>query len=1557
MRKKLAMILGAMALFVWPVAGQTGNGSKSAPQEQRDNSAGRTAVTERGRGGRGGGPGDSRVDRGKRGGGGGGEKRGQDGGGGGTRTAPQPSDWSPETIALGCATDKSITAATLSDKDLEAYFEYGTRPGNYTGRTQSTMAKAMQPFQVIMDGLQANTRYYYRIRYRAPGAGPFTEGKEHTFHTQRPPGSAFTFCIQGDSHPERGSQFTPELYARTLGAASGDHPDFYMTIGDDFSVDNLQVVNPDTVAARYILQRSFLAQVANSASLYLVNGNHEQATRHLLDGTPNNVAVWAQNSRNRYFAQPAPDGFYTGDTEVVEHIGLLRDYYAWTWGDALFVTIDPYWHSSVPVDNKYGGGSKTRNRWDITIGDAQCQWLKTTLEQSKAKYKFVFAHHVMGTGRGGIDIADQYEWGGKNPDGTWGFTANRPGWPLPIHQLMAANHVTIFFQGHDHIFVRQELDGVVYQELPEPGDPSYTPWNETAYTSGVKIPNTGYVRVAVSPANTKVEYVHVFLPKDESTTQTTGQVAYSYTISASGAAPTATKSSSGVGSPKGSDAAENAKESPKAPERDAMPKSVVASGAKIETLGAEFQFTEGPTVNARGDVFFSDVRANRTYQWRGSGEFSVVRENTHGANGLYFDANGNLLACEGDAHRVVSIDPQGAVQVLADQYNGVPLNKPNDLWIDPKGGVYFTDPVYGGRLVQDGEHVYYITPDRKRIIRVISDMVRPNGLVGTPDGNILYVSDHGAKQIYTYHIKDDGTLANKTLFVSVGSDGMTIDSEGNIYLTERGVLVFDPAGNPIDKIDVPVQPTNLCFVGKDHRTLLITARTSVYAIECRIPGIGKFQGAAARRGADAKPVAGRSEPSVSESKSNRTFDPSTYVDNGDGTVTDNATSLMWQQVDGGEMTWEQAAAYAKGLTLAGHNDWRLPTPGELFDIMDHESRPPAIDTKTFPRTDAEYWWTNAALAGDPSRVWVVNAGGGAGAHPKKESQSAGGGKLIHTRCVRDTPASKARAITGPRFRANGDGTATDNATGLTWQQDEAAPMTWEAALAYADGLSLAGHDDWRLPNVKELQSINDETRINPSLDTRFFPKASASRHWSSTTLAGPEDRAWFVEFRYGLVSYDQKTAELGVRCVRGGGDPSAAAASQSSAASAKPTVAAPAPEGMVLIPSGSFEMGDHHNFVDPGHPSDEIPIHTVRLDAFYMGIHDVTNRQYCEYLNSALAQHLIEMKDARVYPAGQNDLLCETRAAVPYTRIGWDGRSFSVLDQRENHPVVCVRWEGAVSYCNWLTAQMGLQPCYDVKTWACDFSKNAVRLPTEAEWEYAGRGGHFSPYYIYPWADDTNNTKANWPDSGDPFEAGPDPWTTPVGFYNGQIHRKEECNWPGDAATYQTGNGANGFGLYDMAGNVWQWCNDWYVRDYYSFTADHNPPGPEAGSPMPDGKPYHVLRGGNWFNGPQGHSRVANRDPAYFRGPQDPNHPYYHVGFRVVMDDPSDGPRSSGTNAQAPREGRRMGPEEGQRPPRPGERGPGMGERPRGGGQGGPRPNAGERRGGNSSGADQQTRG
>jgi len=330
--------------------------------------------------------------------------------------------------------------------------------------------------------------------------------------------------------------------------------------------------------------------------------------------------------------------------------------------------------------------------------------------------------------------------------------------------------------------------------------------------------------------------------------------------------------------------------------------------------------------------------------------------------------------------------------------------------------------------------------------------------------------------------------------------------------------------------------------------------------------------------------------------------------------------------------------------------------------------------------------------------------------------------------------------------------------------------------------------------------------------------------------------------------------------------------------------AVPSPiPGFVRIPSGQFGRGDHHGFVDPKHGSDELPVRTIRIDAFAIGINEVTTQEYCDFLNSALKQKQIEVRTGGVCLVEGRDLLCETRGMSRYSRIGWDGESFTVLDHKQDHPMVCVRWHGAVVYCNWLGAQKGYPRCYNTSTWECDFNKSGFRLPSEAEWEYTARGGQHDPYWSFPWGDEPDPGKANWPESKNPYRSGPLPWTTPVGFFDGKLHRKSDFGWPGAEATFQTSDGTNGYGLHDMAGNVWQWCTEWYERNYYAYYPDTNPPGPAQGSLMPDGKPCRVMRGGNWFNGEYGHSRVSNRDPSYFRGPQDPNHPFYHVGFRVVL--------------------------------------------------------------------------
>ncbi len=283
---------------------------------------------------------------------------------------------------------------------------------------------------------------------------------------------------------------------------------------------------------------------------------------------------------------------------------------------------------------------------------------------------------------------------------------------------------------------------------------------------------------------------------------------------------------------------ENAKEDKPVKKPAAGGRSLVAPGAQVTKVVNDFQFTEGPAGDAVGNVYFTDIPNNRIIKWSLDGTPSVFLDNSGGANGLYFDKDGNLLACQGEARRLVSISPKGEITVLADKYNRKKLNSPNDLWIDPRGGVYFSDPRYGNRagMEQAGEYVFYLTPDRKTIVRVINDMVRPNGLIGTPDGTTLYVADAGAGKIYAYQINKSGTLAKKRLFAPEGSDGMTIDNKGNVYLTTQVVAVYSKEGKKIEEIQVPEQPANVTFAGKDNSTLFITARTSLYAVEMQVKG-------------------------------------------------------------------------------------------------------------------------------------------------------------------------------------------------------------------------------------------------------------------------------------------------------------------------------------------------------------------------------------------------------------------------------------------------------------------------------------------------------------------------------------------------------------------------------------------------------------------------------------------------------------------------------------------------------------------------------------------------
>jgi gluconolactonase len=272
--------------------------------------------------------------------------------------------------------------------------------------------------------------------------------------------------------------------------------------------------------------------------------------------------------------------------------------------------------------------------------------------------------------------------------------------------------------------------------------------------------------------------------------------------------------------------------------------SVIAAGAKLEKLAGGFAFTEGPACDAKGNVFFTDQPNDRILEWSVYGKLSTFMGPCGRANGLSFDRDGNLWACADEKNELWRIGPDKKVTVAVKDYQGKLLDGPNDVWIRPQGGLYFTDPFYKrpywkrGPKEQDCEGVYFLTKDGKDLRRVVSDLVRPNGIIGTPDGKTLYVADIDGKKTFRYEIQADGSLTNKKLFCEPGSDGMTIDSEGNVYLTGDGVLIFDRQGKRIEHVKVPEAWTaNVCFGGKDRQMLFITASKGLYGLKMRVKGV------------------------------------------------------------------------------------------------------------------------------------------------------------------------------------------------------------------------------------------------------------------------------------------------------------------------------------------------------------------------------------------------------------------------------------------------------------------------------------------------------------------------------------------------------------------------------------------------------------------------------------------------------------------------------------------------------------------------------------------------
>jgi len=435
-----------------------------------------------------------------------------------------PAPAHPFDVVLARPTDSSVTVSVLAYQDTSASISYGTTSGQLGETVPEKALKNGEPVEFVLKNLQPNTRYFYRLNIRKDG--DWVPDTERSFHTQRKPGQPFCFTLQADSHLDQGTR--PAIYQRTLANALTDKPDFHIDLGDTFMTDKYERYKD--ALPQYLAQRYYFGQIAHSAPLYLVLGNHDGERLDRLDSNAESMPVWSNLTRKKYFPNPCPDAFYTGNKVELKHVGQMQNYYAWEWGDALLIALDPFW--TTPRTRKSADGN-----WGRSLGKEQYDWLSKTLASSKARFKFVFIHHLVGgldeSARGGSEAAVLYEWGGKGKNGTDEFKQKRPGWEMPIHQLLEKHKVAAVFHGHDHFYAKQELDDLLYIMIPQPGQAGYERVrnaDEYGYIRGEFLPPSGHVRVSVSAEKATIDYVRAYLPTAETATRKNGQVAHSVSI-------------------------------------------------------------------------------------------------------------------------------------------------------------------------------------------------------------------------------------------------------------------------------------------------------------------------------------------------------------------------------------------------------------------------------------------------------------------------------------------------------------------------------------------------------------------------------------------------------------------------------------------------------------------------------------------------------------------------------------------------------------------------------------------------------------------------------------------------------------------------------------------------------------------------------------------------------------------------------------------------------------------------------------------------------------------
>jgi hypothetical protein len=395
----------------------------------------------------------------------------------------------------------SIALSIVAYDEREGYVAYGGQPGAGTMQTPVRRFARGEAATVTLTGLEPDTRYYYQFRSRVVGADTFSSAPEASFHTARPPGATFTFTLTADAHLD--GHTSPQVYRQTLGNIAASGADLHLDLGNLFMTD--KHATRDEAAAQYLAQRYYLGLVGPSTPILLALGTHDGESAKDDDGTDASLAAWSHRMRTRLFPNPVPDDFYSGNATPDAARGLRQNYYAFTWGDALFVVLDPFANSARTRGSRDG--------WAWSLGVEQYRWLERTLRESRATFKFVFIHNLLcgdAAARGGVEVAMFNEWGGKNADGTDGFAQHRPGWAEPVHALLVRHRVAAVFKAHDNFYARQELDGIVYLMVPQPsfaGTDRIRDLENYGYKRGVFLGNSGHVRVTVSPAEVTIAYV------------------------------------------------------------------------------------------------------------------------------------------------------------------------------------------------------------------------------------------------------------------------------------------------------------------------------------------------------------------------------------------------------------------------------------------------------------------------------------------------------------------------------------------------------------------------------------------------------------------------------------------------------------------------------------------------------------------------------------------------------------------------------------------------------------------------------------------------------------------------------------------------------------------------------------------------------------------------------------------------------------------------------------------------------------------------------------------